>query len=224
MVTRATSAVSRWSASWPRSTPSRTGPAGGASVSSAAGQCRQHTGGGGDAVGEHAEVVEARRERRDAVQADQAVAGFDADHAAVRSGDADRTAGVRAEGGRAHAGADEGGRPAARPTRSAVRAARVTRLRDVRMRRARGVLEQAAQREHVGSRRAQCGDRRCVLRGGRGRGRRPGCRYRAPQPATSIMSLIATGTPCSGPSAARRGAGRARTTACSGRPSRSSRS
>ena len=43
-------------------------------------------------------------------------------------------------------------------------------------------------------------------------------------PATSIMSFTATATPCSGPLAARAGAGSARTTACSGRPSRSSRS
>jgi hypothetical protein len=43
-------------------------------------------------------------------------------------------------------------------------------------------------------------------------------------PATSMMSFTAIGVPCSGPAFARGGAGSAATTACNGRPSRSSRS
>ena len=120
---------------------------------------------GSDRVGQQPEVVERGRQRGDAGQIQHAVAGLEADDTAVRRGDTNGPSGIGAQRGRAYPGAHQRRRPAAGPAGGAGGAGgagRVPGLRQIRVRRPGGVLQQRGQREHVCPRCPQRRDHRCV--------------------------------------------------------------
>ena len=152
-------------------------------------------------MGERADLVERAGERDQAVAADAAIGRLEADHAAKRRRLADRAAGVGAERQRDQSGRDRRGRA----TRGAARHARL--VPGVQGRSVSAVLGRRAHRELVHVRLAEqdragspeLGDHRGVVRRAEVLAA-SGCAQVVGSPSTQSTSLIATGTPASGPS------------------------
>ena len=172
-----------------------------------AGQGLERVSGVRNSPRQDADVVEALRQREDAIGRQRAVRRLEADHAAQRRRDAYRPGGVRADRQRNHPGRDRGTRARTGATRHPRRVVRIAARPDAVRRTGASVGELVAVAEPDDDRtgRPQPAHDVGVLRGRSRPSRRTRSGYG--RPSTSTISLTSTGTPASapGPVVARRG-------------------